>query len=271
MRTYNYPAPSLILMTVMIIVLINLHTLSARNTIPDNCQQLILVVAEIMDGPGAQLYRFEKSSDSEIWQQYKTDFPVIIGKNGLGWSNQALQENAVSGTVKAEGDGKSPAGIFELGSAFGFKKIAEVDIYDYQYTEITQMTECIDDPASRYYNMILLKNAVDTVDWNSSEKMRRASPWYEWGVVINHNMNPTTRGAGSCIFLHNWAAPDDSTVGCTAMDPGNMLEVIKWLNLEKNPFLVQLDRMSYFRLQKGWGLPAINHKINTPVSPLIEH
>lgn len=244
-----------------------LKPFSAKSAIPENCRQLIVVIAETMDGPNAKLYRFERNSSSATWQPYQSEFPVIIGKNGLGWSSQALRESASSGTVKAEGDGKSPAGIFELGPAFGFQSVSESGIQNYPYIEITQMTECIDDPASGYYNTILSKNSADTVDWNSSEKMRRASPWYELGVVINHNTSPVRPAAGSCIFLHNWAALNDSTVGCTAMNPVNMLKIIRWLNREIKPVLVQLDIDNYQRLTKVWGLPEINSELKVPVAP----
>lgn len=271
MNSYNKFAFQLTLYTTILLILTVINSSQARSVVQTDCRQLILVITESIDRPEAILYRFERNSESDQWGSHKKEFPVIVGKNGLGWTDEILLAKVSSGVLKKEGDGRSPAGIMNLAAAFGFKTSAEAGMHDYPYLGITEMTECIDDPGSKYYNTILMKDEADTIDWQSSEKMRRAAPWYEWGVVINHNTEPCLPGAGSCIFLHNWAAPDDSTVGCTAMDPDNMLNIIRWLNREKAPVLVQLDRISYQKLKDEWNLPDINLGIREIVSPGVMH
>ena len=46
--------------------------------------------------------------------------------------------------------------------------------------------------------------------------MRRDDALYTWVVEVRHNP-AAIPGGGSCIFLHVWDGPADTTVGCTAM------------------------------------------------------
>jgi D-alanyl-D-alanine dipeptidase len=88
--------------------------------------------------------------------------------------------------------------------------------------------------------------------------MSRAGIYYEQGVVVEHNTNPAIKGSGSCIFLHNWARPFETTAGCTVMDPANMKFLINWLDHTKTPVLIQLTKPLYAEFKTLWGLPQIN-------------
>ncbi len=128
------------------------------------------------------------------------------------------------------------------------------------YIHITEMVECIDDANSKYYNQIISRDEIleeDSVDWQSSEKMRFADIYYELGVVVDHNSDPIESGGGSCIFLHNWIDENETMAGCTAMDPAFMQEIINWLDESKNPILVQLTNQLYNELQDEWKLPEL--------------
>jgi L,D-peptidoglycan transpeptidase YkuD (ErfK/YbiS/YcfS/YnhG family) len=120
---------------------------------------------------------------------------------------------------------------------------------------------CVDDPASRAYNMIVdvRDDLVGGPDWSSAERMLRSDGQYSLGVVVGHNDGIPLPGAGSCIFLHVRAAPDPSrtpgTAGCTAMDPKDMDTVARWLDPAANPVLVQLPQAEYERFKGLWGLP----------------
>jgi len=72
--------------------------------------------------------------------------------------------------IKKEGDGKSPAGVFNLTYAFGYAASKEMKGLKINYKEITAMLECIDDVKSEYYNQVINNNEVEKVDWQSSEK-----------------------------------------------------------------------------------------------------
>jgi L,D-peptidoglycan transpeptidase YkuD (ErfK/YbiS/YcfS/YnhG family) len=128
------------------------------------------------------------------------------------------------------------------------------------YIHITDVMECIDDVNSNYYNQIVSRSVAEegnTLDWQSSEKMRNAGIYYELGVVVDHNSNDIVNGAGSCIFLHNWKTPDETMEGCTGMSPETMKQIVYWLDDAKSPLLVQLTKQLYDELREDWYLPVL--------------
>ena len=139
-----------------------------------------------------------------------------------------------------EGDKRSPAGIFWLGPAFGVAA-QPPDGSQFPYRQTTDEDYFVDDPESASYNRWLrLKNNEDPHKlFRTAEKMKWADGVYEFGVVIHHNMSPTIRRRGSAIFLHVWRGPDKPTVGCTAMSKSDMSMLLRWLDAEKQPLLVQ--------------------------------
>jgi D-alanyl-D-alanine dipeptidase len=123
------------------------------------------------------------------------------------------------------------------------------------YIALTPTIECVDDPISKFYNRVVDRTTV-TPDWNSSEHMLYSNGQYRWGLVIDHNTDPVTPGAGSCIFLHIWLGTGEGTVGCTAMAQENVEALLAWLDPAKQPLLLQLPRAQYQKLKRKWKLPA---------------
>ena len=160
---------------------------------------------------------------------------------------------SLPGPVKHEGDGKSPAGVFALSSAFGLEeKVAGMKL---PYQHLTAAIECVDDVKSEHYNTILDRDHAGKVDWDSSEKMRGVGECYRLGVVVEHNTDPREAGGGSCVFLHIWKTPTTPTSGCTAMERKQMEKLAPWLDPAKHPALAQLPEAEYKQLQKDWQLP----------------
>jgi D-alanyl-D-alanine dipeptidase len=62
--------------------------------------------------------------------------------------------------------------------------------------------------------------------------------------------------------LHNWASPDETSAGCTEMEPANMKEIIYWLDSSANPILVQLTKQLFNDYQQIWELPNHNNIFN---------
>ncbi len=245
------------LLAVIILVSPSLGQLSNISPIPSSSRQMIVVMTGSFDTQDAWLYRFQRDNSSAAWRKVAPMIPAIVGRNGLGWGIGLLQPDSSLSPQKREGDGKSPAGVFTLSAVFGYASPEEMGSLKMPYIHIIEMIECVDDVNSAYYNSLVMRTEVDSVDWHSSERMWRGKIWYEQGVVMDHNVNPTEKGAGSCIFLHNWAGPDDTTSGCTAMDPADMREIIYWLDESKNPLLVQLPGPVYAQHQQLWDLPAV--------------
>ena len=211
-------------------------------------RQLIVVTSDSWDETHATLRRYERATTSEAWQLLGGPIPVMLGRSGLAWG-VGINSESGDGPRKHEGDGKSPAGIFRLGAAFGFA--ATADGVKLPYVPLRPTTECVDDVASMHYNRIVDRAEVPRVDWSSSEKMR-AIPVYEWGVVVLHNDAPTA-GGGSCIFLH--ATSGKPTSGCTAMPADDIAAIAHWLDPDARPLLVQLPSAEYARLRGRWQLP----------------
>lgn len=205
-------------------------------------QQMLVVTTSGWDEVQGTLHLFERANKESLWLLQGAPFPVVVGKNGMAWS-----------AYKVEGDGKSPAGIFALGTAFGFEPCS----LKMEYLQIDEFTEAVDDPESRYYNTIVNSQKV-VPDWSSSEKMWEI-PLYELGLVIEHNFPNPVKNAGSAIFFHIWRRGDSGTAGCTAMSRDNLVTLLSWLDQEKDPVLVQLPLAAYCELQNEWRLPSLNY------------
>ena len=221
-------------------------------------RQLVVVTTRGWDEVPGVLRRFERKGKRGAWARVGADVGVAVGRNGLGWGAGLVETGAAAaGPRKKEGDGKAPAGLFALGTAFGFAPLREAAWLRLPYTPLTPSVECVDDAASRRYNLIVDREEVVGVDWSSSERMRSVEG-YRWGLVVRHNAAPPVAGRGSCIFLHVWAGPGQGTAGCTAMEESSLKELLRWLDPQKGPLLVQLTGDEYARRRGAWRLPALD-------------
>jgi D-alanyl-D-alanine dipeptidase len=244
----------------------------AGAAIPDplvGSTQLIVVTTSNWGAVEGQLQRFERNNVYEPWRPFGEPIPIVVGRNGMGWGigRVAAGDSNVrlsSDPVKKEGDGKSPAGIFDLGTAFGYSTQA-LPGSKLPYLALTESIECVDDVHSKYYNRIVDRSAV-TPDWNSSEHMRDTGESYRWGLVVDHN-GTTARsnehspepGGGSCVFLHIWRDESHGTAGCTAMSQVNVETLLTWLDPKRRPLLLQLPMADYERLNERWNLPKLSN------------
>ena len=71
--------------------------------------------------------------------------------------------------------------------------------------------------------------------WNSAEHMIDYYNSYKYGFVINFNMNPVEKGRGSAIFFHIGSGV---TLGCVSTSQEKVLEYLKMLDPEKNPYIL---------------------------------
>ncbi len=201
---------------------------------------------------------FERETATAKWKAIGKSFPVVIGKNGFALGEgmpDKLDKTDIVRPYKTEGDGKSPAGVFALTDAFGTaSKPAFVKL---PYTHLEEWTECVDDSKSTHYNKIVDRMQVGNFDWQSSEKMLEIGEQYDLGVFVAYNSNPVRKQGGSCIFLHIWKNAETGTAGCTAMQRADMEKVLGWLDMSKNPALIQMPEGHYKYYQASWKLPLI--------------
>jgi len=182
-------------------------------------------------------------------------FPIVVGRSGLGWG-RGLHRLRTDGEIKHEGDGRSPAGVYDLSAVFGFAPPAAAADLAMPYLQLHADTVCVDDPSSVHYNRVFDSRDADAVDWSSHEPMRDI-PVHEWGVVVAHNASPVESGTGCCIFVHEWGGPDRGTAGCTGMSREMMDRFIHWLDAGKRPVIVQLPAAAYQELKAPWRLPDL--------------
>ena len=197
---------------------------------------------------------FQRKTESAKWKAVGDEFPVVVGRSGLGRDVDLGASLGESSTpVKQEGDGRAPAGLFPLTTSFG-----NVDVGSkLPFTKLDEYTGCVDDTNSRWYNKIVNRMQVGIFDWKSSEKMLAVGPQYDLGVFVAYNSYPAIRGNGSCIFLHIWKDANTGTAGCTAMERQNLERIVKWLDPAKNPYLIQMTEAYYDANRRSYKLPKL--------------
>jgi D-alanyl-D-alanine dipeptidase len=215
-------------------------------------RQVIVVTSPSWDSIDGEMRRFERDSTTVSWRAVSEPVPVVLGRTGLAWGTGAMALPTTP-PQKHEGDGKSPAGVFTLGYAFGFDDSADTKM---PYKKLRDTTECVDDVNSPYYNEVVDRDPAGPATWTSSEKMRTIDV-YQRGALVNHNIPPKA-GGGSCIFLHVWSGASKPTAGCTAMRREDLDALLRWVDPAAKPLIVQLPAGEYSRYINNWRLPDIS-------------
>jgi L,D-peptidoglycan transpeptidase YkuD (ErfK/YbiS/YcfS/YnhG family) len=223
-------------------------------------EQMIVVTTPDWSTVEGRLQRYERNAPGAEWERVGDAIGIVVGKKGMGWGAGLMSTDRPSlrspqDPVKKEGDGKSPAGVFRIGTAFGYAAQKPAD-WKMPYVPLTPSVECVDDSTSHFYNQIVDRAAV-TPDWHSSEHMSEAGVAYRWGAVIDHNVEPATPSAGSCVFMHIWGGSRVGTAGCTAMPQEQLEPILAWLDPAKSPILVQAPVAQYTKLRRALHLPEL--------------
>ena len=213
----------------------------------------MVVVTDGWNNLQGKLYAFSRVRKHWV---LKFSNAVVVGKTGLAVGDGFVPLTIPGAPVKHEGDKKSPAGIFTIGTAFGYADKKDAAWIKNPYVRAFDTLICVDDMHSANYNKLVAKDTAKA-DYNSFEYMHRKDNYYEWGLFINHNSTLTVPGDGSCIFMHIWENNHEGTVGCTAMTERHILRVLHWINAKDNPLLVQFPRAEYRKLRKVYGLPRL--------------
>lgn len=196
-------------------------------------EQLVVVVSEELNATTAVMQRYEKRGE---WEKIGEEVPVTLGRNGLGYAMD-------KGPLKNEGDGRSPLGVFAITSTFGYEREG-VGRMPYLYADGGLI--CIDDAGDERYNTIV---KLDGEKPRSFEWMRREDGVYRYGAVIGYN-GSGEKGRGSCIFIHLNHPDKRPTSGCTAMDEAPLVELLRWLEPEKKPRILQIPKSECVNYKK---------------------
>lgn len=182
--------------------------------------QIIVVSNEKYGQYKATVEAFEKNSG--VWIKSLPSMNAVIGKNGFSLN-------------KKEGDLKSPAGIFRVGTAFGtVDKPSDIKL---SYKKASKNDYWVDDVSSQDYNNWVEYEGDPYSRWKSFERLKITS--YKLAFVIEYNMNPIVKGKGSAIFLHIWQGSNTSTKGCTTLSEANISKLLSWIDPDKNPIIIQ--------------------------------
>jgi L,D-peptidoglycan transpeptidase YkuD (ErfK/YbiS/YcfS/YnhG family) len=198
--------------------------------------QLVLVQATNWNTTQGTLQLYSRKNRHHSWK-LNNQFAVTLGRNGLASDRRSVLAGLPTSTIKKEGDGKSPAGLFGLGPVFSYHQLQNLKM---PFKTISSGDICVDDVRSSHYNTWVNTDTASHKDWNSFEQMKQDDDSYEYGVWVKYNSATIAAGDGSCIFLHVWGGNAIPTAGCTAMDKQNMIALIYWLDHTKRPVLLQL-------------------------------
>lgn len=189
-------------------------TIADQFTTISKNNQLILVTTSGYNTYKAKIRTFEKIDHK--WHE-KLAIDGYIGKEGFA-------------TVMREGAKKSPRGKYTIGTAFGRFQNPGTRL---PYRQITSNDVWVDDPNSSLYNT-WQSASNNNGRWSSAEKMD--IPAYNYGFVINYNTKDRIPGAGSAIFFH---VAGSYTLGCTGTAQTHVLSILKWLDPDKHPVIIQ--------------------------------
>lgn len=212
----------------------SLIIISAAWAYADGAQQMLVVLSEELNASAASMQRYEYHGR---WIKTGERIPVTLGRSGLGYAS--MKE-----PLKNEGDGRSPAGLFNLSATFGYDDSPN-SAMAYYHADDTLI--CVDDINDTRYNT-LASSAEEALPL-SYEKMRREDDLYRNGIVIDYNARKE-KGRGSCIFIHLNHPDHRPTSGCTAMEEAPLKEILGWLDPRKHPQILQIPLSDCGEYQK---------------------
>lgn len=227
--------------------------------VPVECTQAIIGIAESWGSTQVRLTMVEKGANG-VWQQVLGPYAGRLGRSGLVWG-LGLHPASKGQTLKREGDGCSPAGVFSIGglwlsmgqnpkrsSSLPCVKVSPADLW------VSDMNQ-----PSLYNRYIRLDHAASS-PWELKEQMRQNDHAHSIKLQICHNSADVVGrpivGAGSSIFFHIWRNNGQAvTAGCTSMDEAVLRTFIQRLDPKRRPVYILLPRAEYLARRAAWRLP----------------
>lgn len=229
--------------------------------IPARTRQIVAVKTASWAASSGELVRYARENADSPWRSVGSPMRVVLGRGGLGWGRGLMPIPAREDSkdpFKAEGDGRSPAGLFPLGSIFAERPIADAHV---SVRATTDQMYCDDRVESPTYNQVILQtqaerlSCADDGDGCPTERLKRSDGLYKQFIWVNYNSSPPVKGAGSCIFLHINHPDLSGTAGCTTASPQELHDLAVWLEPEKYPLLLQLPAAEFRASAQALRLP----------------
>ncbi|NTW16626.1 MAG: L,D-transpeptidase family protein [Syntrophaceae bacterium] len=178
-----------------------------------------------------QVIALEKKNDR--WQGPFLPMEGMIGRKGFAPPGE-----------KREGDGRTPSGIFPLGTVFGYEHSFPTMM---PYRQVTTDDLWVDDIHAADYNRLVKRGSTRA---SSFEVMKRDDDLYKYGIVVEYNTDPVIKGYGSAIFFHLWRGKGTPTEGCIALSEEDLMRILRWLNPEAKPLAVMGTDVTIDNLEK---------------------
>lgn len=221
--------------------------------LPAKSTQCVLATAETWNSSTATVRLYEKSGNA--WKPVGEAWQARLGKSGLVWG-KGMHPVPKGVVTKKEGDGRSPAGVFAIGGAWGYAASIPKNAA-LSYKQITSRDLWVEDPGSPKYNEHILLDHEPATPWEKKQQMRQEDDAHSLKLFIAHNAPPNvTANDGSSIFFHIWrGGGSKATAGCTTMEQGKLQWLISKMDPAKRPVYVLLPKEEYGKVKGEWGLP----------------
>ncbi|MEM7697629.1 MAG: L,D-transpeptidase family protein [Verrucomicrobiota bacterium] len=221
--------------------------------LPADCKQLLVGIASNWDSSYVTLTLYEKKPLG--WRAIGSPWKGRLGRNGLAWG-RGLHPVPSGAKMKREGDGRAPAGVFDLGGAWGYASSIRKSP-NLNYVQVTSRDLWYEDVSSPYYNQYRRLEHEPRTSSEKKAQMKQGDYAHALKLFIAHNAYPNaTPGMGSSIFFHIWRNGGGSpTAGCTTMPKEKLEQFIAQLQPEARPIYVLLPQAEYDQVKKSWKLP----------------
>lgn len=191
--------------------------------VPSSARVLITVESngEEKNATGS-LTVYKRGSSEEPWNAVITDAAAFMGRGGMG--------------KNAEGDQKTPCGMFTMNTPFG-RKDKEYGFPD-NYLKLDDNYYWGGNSGRNTYNRLFDKRNASSEDLKSSEHLIEADPEYDYAIDTGYNPD-CIPGKGSAIFLH-CKGPKVNTAGCIAVEESVMKKILTLYEDGKTVIIIDL-------------------------------
>ncbi|MFK7850042.1 MAG: L,D-transpeptidase family protein [Akkermansiaceae bacterium] len=221
--------------------------------LPARSSQCVVGIADEWNSSHVTLSYFEKKAG--VWQQVGASWKGRLGSKGLAWG-RGIHPNPPGAKMKKEGDGRAPAGVFDIGGVWGSHKSVKKHPKTF-YHQVTSRDLWVEDGSSKYYNQFLTLDREPKTEWEKRAQMVQNDYPHSLKMFIAHNAHPNiVANAGSSIFFHIWRRGGAAaTAGCTTMVEERLRWLIATVDPSRRPLYVLLTRDDYTKFKPVWKLP----------------
>lgn len=241
------------------ILLLIVPLTACSSPLPASSTQAIIGISDSWNSSHVTLSLVEKNAKGQ-WHRVLGPVRGRLGRNGTAWG-RGIHSIPSSGRVKREGDGRSPAGIFDLGGLWVNNPTPVKHDPRIPYVQVGPADLWVTDPAypHLYNRHVRLKHPART-PWELKEQMRQTDYPHSIKMLVHHNtvksVGKPIVGGGSSIFFHIWRRDGAAaTAGCTSMQEDTLRAFIARLRASRRPVYILLPKQEYARYRKAWNLP----------------